>query len=513
MTHSWKRSRAAERIDGYLAAVKDVDIVDYVRKTDLESIPVNKAYRVHGSHLYVDILNMDELLGVTDSEGVQCHRRTLKFLNLHYRAVTRILRETDLLRVDFHNQRLHALVTKPYNTEDGAEASRIHRAVAVSQLIIDVLAQTGDEDEDVPAAKVRVGIDSGMTLAVNNGRSGSRESLFLGNAANQAAKMAACDDSESDDDQLGIYLTNNARTAIGLATVKTPAKTPLTAAEIRASQKSAALTVTVAQIVKQWRDDLEKDPVGTFEFYRHTPPFKNMDIDALTPANSRRQEAVSVYADIDGFTAYINKHIASNPKNVVKVFHVMRSELERVLSLEFEGRHIRFIGDCIHGLLCEGTAQTTDIEATISSSVLCSGGLRSSFNLAKEKLAAASIDVAGLGLAIGFEYGWMTVTRLGIQGDRVPCSVSRGVLTSEERQCDCKGHETAIGDAAYRKGTSAVRALFGGEKKTQNLDWNEAVDALADEGDASGRAARDVAYVASPVMARAAETRINPHAK
>ncbi|OLL29338.1 hypothetical protein BTH42_22885 [Burkholderia sp. SRS-W-2-2016] len=30
-----------------------------------------------------------------------------------------------------------------------------------------------------------------------------------------------------------------------------------------------------------------------------------------------------------------------------------------------KGRRVRFIGDCIHGLICEGTAQTTDEIATV----------------------------------------------------------------------------------------------------------------------------------------------------
>ena len=34
-----------------------------------------------------------------------------------------------------------------------------------------------------------------------------------------------------------------------------------------------------------------------------------MDIYSLTPANSKRQEMVSLYADIDGFTAYVADHI------------------------------------------------------------------------------------------------------------------------------------------------------------------------------------------------------------
>jgi transcriptional regulator with XRE-family HTH domain len=48
------------------------------------------------------------------------------------------LNETETKRIDFHNQRLHAVVTKPYNTEDKAEKSRVQCAVAVAQLIIDV---------------------------------------------------------------------------------------------------------------------------------------------------------------------------------------------------------------------------------------------------------------------------------------------------------------------------------------------------------------------------------------
>ena len=112
---------------------------------------------------------------MTDVEGETCHKRTLRFLNLHYRAVYRILQRVDAIFVDFHNQRLHSVVPKPYD----AEADRVHRAVAMGQLIIDVLARTG-EDADHPAAKVRIGIDTGKALAVNNGRRGHREPLFLG---------------------------------------------------------------------------------------------------------------------------------------------------------------------------------------------------------------------------------------------------------------------------------------------------------------------------------------------
>ena len=88
-----------------------------------------------------------------------------------------------------------------------------------------------------------------------------------------------------------------------------------------------------------------------------------------------------------------------------------------MLHTDFAGRKVRFIGDCVTGLLVEGTAQTTDAIGTISNMTLCAGGMRSSFNLALPKLEASGVDASGLGLAIGFEYGPMNVTRLGIKGE------------------------------------------------------------------------------------------------
>ena len=485
--------------------VSDITIKTYKRDLSLENIPVSTAYRVQGAHIYADILNLDDMLNVTTVEGELCHKRTLRFLNQHFRAVARVLSKCDARRVDFANQRLHGLVAKPYDGNDSCEADRVNRAVAIAQLIIDVLAETGDEDEHIPNAKVRIGIDSGEALAVNNGRHGGREPLFLGAPANRAAKFAA------KGKRSGIYLTNNARTAIDLETVGNPDTTALTTDEIAACEDAATLDVTADQIVKQWRDDLETHPIGAFVFTRHTPPLCSMDITALTPGNSRRQEAISVFADLDGFSAYVDRHIEDEPQQVVQALHVIRAELDRVLSSEFDGRRIRFIGDCIHGLMCEGTARKTDEEASVSDAVLCAGALRSSFNLALEKLEDQGIDTEGLGLAIGFEIGPMTVSRLGLKGDRVRVSVSRGALTSEAEQRRCKGTETAIGALAAAAGTAAVRALFGPTRKVADLDYTEAVESLADK-DETAKAARAAAYCqAAPAVAASAAVIVKPY--
>lgn len=456
-TRSWDKARATKRIDAKIASlpITGIEIKDYVRDTDLSNLKSTVAYRVDGAHVYADILNVKDMLSVTEVEGETCHKRTLRFLNLHYRAVHRIIARVDAIQVDFHNQRLHSVVAKPYESE----AKRVHRAVAMGQLIVDVLARTG-EDADHPAAKVRVGIDTGKALAVNNGRRGHREPLFLGKPANYAAKRA------SGGRATGLYLTNKARKAIGLSEVGNVDTTALTAAEVARSQQEAKLDVTSDEIVKEWQEDQKNNPIGAFEFSGHTPPYATLDIETLSAKNSRRQDASTVYGDLDGFTRYVGANISTDTgaKHVVRTLHVLRSELDAVLHEDFQGRKVRFIGDCVHGLLVEGTAQTTDVEETISNMTLCASAMRSSFNLTVSRLSANGTDASSLGLAVGFEFGSMNVTRLGMKGELIRCSVSRGVLAAEAEQGRCNGKETAIGQKAYDGGSvefelfSALRA-------------------------------------------------------
>src|SRR5690606_27328925 len=100
------------------------------------------------------------------------------------------------------------------------------------------------------------------------------------------------------------------------------------------------------------------------------------------------QEMISMYADIDGFTAYVAEHIDDNAEDVVRTLHVLRAELERVVTSDFKGRRVRFIGDCVQVLSCDGTAHNTDEEKSISESTRLAGALRSSFDLAIERLRA-----------------------------------------------------------------------------------------------------------------------------
>lgn len=129
---TWNKDRAAKRIDAKIAELplNDIEIKDYVKDTDLTNLPTHTAYRVNGAHLYADIINLDDLLHVTDGEGEMCHRRTLRFLNLHYRAVHRILQRVDAIFVDFHNQRLHSVVAN-HTTPNAAAFIELWRSASL----------------------------------------------------------------------------------------------------------------------------------------------------------------------------------------------------------------------------------------------------------------------------------------------------------------------------------------------------------------------------------------------
>jgi hypothetical protein len=474
-TRSWEEDRAKQRISSRIDEVKTVTIKEYVRTTDLTGLANGIAYRVDGVHLYIDILNVEEMLNVTAFEGETSHRRTLRFLNLHYRAVRDILLDVDAIEVDFHNQRLHAVFAKPYDDEK----ARILRAVATAQLVRDVLAKTGEDGEDpLPAANTRIGIDSGKALAVNNGRRSSREPLFLGNPANQAAKRA-------NGDVEGIFMTNTARVAAGWDKVLDIDATALTEAQIVQAQDEADLAITADDVVKKWETELAESPIAKFEFSRHTPPFCSIKLEELTPTNSRRQESVSLYGDIDNFTRYVADRVDDDEdaKNVVKTLHVLRGELDCVLHDDFAGKKIRFIGDCIHGIMVEGTSQTTDDAETSKNALLCAAAMRSSFNLALEELKEAGVDVGDLGLAIGLEQGITSVTRLGVKGERVRCCISRSVLASEDEQLRCNGRQTAIGPTLYEHAPEAFQTLFGSTRRRADFDYPTAVEALEPKTD------------------------------
>ncbi|MGP9820044.1 adenylate/guanylate cyclase domain-containing protein [Salinarimonas sp. NSM] len=485
---AWSRTRSESRIKTFRQSVPEgqIDVrsfdqtfLDARRKFIAEearsgrpggsliAIPPSKAVLVDGVHVYLQLLDYHDRLLELGRETEKAHQGALQLLHLHYSGCDRVIGELGAQRVDFHGPRLHAVVVAPTGTQ--GERDRVLNAITLATSLKQVIEEAGARVSGGRyRTRVRVGIDTGQAVAVNSGRADEQEPLFLGNPANYAAKLA-------DGDDEGIFLSNRARAVLGLHRVGSIVEERRH--DIRNTLTIGGLTTPVLdRIVDEAKAAIEVAPAvpKTFTFHHHEPPLRTIRFGDLVPSNSIRMPLTSIFADIDGFTRYVETCITQGRvRELVSNLHVIRKELAAVLKEDFDGRKVRFIGDCIHGLLAEGTRTSTNEKESVRSAVFCAGGLRSSFNLCRQLLPG----IQNLGLAIGIELGPTPITRLGLRGDySVRCATSRAVSMSEELQSGCEGTSTALGTAALSVAPDVIRRTFttaGG--KIQNLDYAAAV--------------------------------------
>jgi class 3 adenylate cyclase len=465
----WNRNTSLTRIRASIEATKNVEIREFTREMTLSNIGIAEAYRVNGVHGYFDIYNAKDLLGSTETEGERSHQRYLRYLHIFSRVVHQtVLADTEVFKVDQQNERLHLLQFKPYDDE----AKRIAKMVSTMRALRTLLGRVDDLHSELEDARVCVGVETGIALAVNNGTRGDREPLFLGYPANHAAKLLR--------ESPGIYLGTKARACLGEG-FEGDDSTKLTDAQLDTLDERAGLGLDIDAMVKRWKDELEKTPIASVEFIRPTPPLSGLVINELTPKNSRRFDGVAFMADIDGFTKFVSKRIDDNKNEneAVQVLHVIRKELRDVLN-DRGGRKVRYLGDCLQGATLEGE-RTTDEAKTVEVSMDIVAEMRSSFALVHGELPTSK----DLGLAIGAEFGPLSITRIGVKTDRDRCIAGRALLEAEQLQEDCTGVQSAFGPTFRKKGDAVAKKIFeleGG--KIDALDVNK-LEAL--RKDARGR--------------------------
>lgn len=493
---AWNEDRARSRIRRFMDSVPEGQIVvedfrsylaearvrkgmfaaDSLVEAALIDIPRNRAITTHGVHVYANLVDFNSVLTDAGRETEASHRRALEFLHAHYSACDTLIDEFEMQRVDFHGSRLHAVVLAPEGPQN--EGERVRTAVAFAAAFREMVDRLAGEHPEF-ATRVRVGIDSGPAVAIDGGKGNEREPLFVGSPANHAAKLA-------DGDGDGVELSPRAAAAVNRRAEPWETRVAITKAtelaflderistpsfsERTADARLEAAFASVSTEVRSRKDHDYSDAV--FHFHHKEPPLKDLAYKDHPPSRAVRMELASVFADVDKFTAYIDQAIGTGRiAEAVANLHVIRAEMAAVLRDDFAGRKVRFIGDCIHGLVAEGDARQTDQMATMRTAVEAAAGLRSSFNLCREMLPG----IADLGLAIGLDYGWTPICRLGLRGENsVRAAASRATCISETEQRRCDGDETALGEAAFRASPAAIRTVFMHDRKVPNLDVDSA---------------------------------------
>mgnify|MGYP001765935927 CR=1 FL=1 len=485
----WDKARSKARIDNFIAKVPrltavqtfDVDAFERRRVTVLASrgatldasidpifdLPTTAAIVVHGVHVYAQLIDFSQQMRDLKMETVAGHERLLTMLHLHYAACDAVAVEFEAQRVDYHGPRMHAVIVTPVGPEN--ERERIRRALQFANALQRTIEEIGRSvGAGQYSSRVRIGLDSGMAVAINSGRGSERDPLFLGSPANHAAKLA-------EGDIPGIFVSGRIRSSLGmpaLESVDAEKASVLHLATARAlfSRAVEADDTLVANSVERVKSrTFPGGSLPTFSFHHHEPPLDSIKFDDLVPSNAIRMELLSIFGDVSGFTAYVDECIAGQRiPEMVRNFHVIRSELAASLREDFNGRKIRYIGDCIHGVIAKGDARSTDVRGSIESAVAAAAGLRSSFDLCRTVLGTPS----NLGIAFGIEFGATPISRIGIRGDRsVRCCVGKSVSESEGLQSDCDGRETRIGPRALLQAPTSIRRIFDLSGLVTGLDY------------------------------------------
>lgn len=472
---AWNASRSRNRIAEHLKTVPNFDETITLSKQAvqkrlladgaLDKLTNRKAFVVEGAHLYGHLLDYDQM--VLDAQGretEQSHVLLLRFLDAQYRLWDAIVDDGGAERVDFHGTRLHAIVSEPA----GDPIVQVEKAVALANTLkmatAKIAALIG-----VPG-RVRFGIDQGKCLALTTGRHFDKDILFMGRPANYAAKLAAGGKepgvfvSESANRHLEPNMRLHSSTfGVEIGT----ARTEIVSRKYRFQRvEEAATQIAISEVVSK-----------QFGFFSPNLPLSELKFADLSPSRTARLGLASLFADIDGFTAFVDRAILNGSdaiKEAATGIHIVREELNDVLKIDFEGKRIRFIGDCIHGTIAVGqsTAKPTQ---SIREAALCASGMQSSFALCKQAIPA----IAELGLAIGIEYGDAAITRLGNRGDEsIRCAAGKSIVVSEKVQQEIKDSGVKLGPVALANADEETQQHFADSQSI--LGYSEAVDLLGD---------------------------------
>ena len=470
----WNRNEADKRIRKHLTTVPELDLnislsehFERVQKDRAAAKAIGRGSNGHALlvrcvHLYGVLLDFDDLVSDNGVETEATHARVLTFLNAHFRVWDAIVDSEGATRVDYHGPRLHAIVTQPA----ADEPDRIAQAVALAHKLTLAAHRVGAE-YGFPS-RIRFGVDTGNCLAMSTGRDHEQDILYLGSPANHAAKLAEAESTE------GIFLSDNAKLKLGEGDLRKTDQGTFELSEDYIQQVANRYRFeSLDRATEAVAADMENDP--QFNFFRPMPPLFKLKFADLMPSHSARIGASSLFADIDGFTAYVDNainHGEAGVREAVKNIHVLREELNDVLQRDFGGKRVRFVGDCIQGLLAEGDAEDSPTQS-VTSACMCASGMRSSFSLAQEIVGGMD----ELDLAVGVEYGQVPVTRIGKRGaESIRSAAGAAVIASERCQKTLEGGGIVLGANALRWATSVVKENF--QNYENILSYSAAADLL-----------------------------------
>ena len=430
----WNSDRSLERAEAAWDATEGLTVTDLVRETDFDSTALKNPRRVRAAHVYVDVPGFRHILG-DDEPDPEVARQ----LHLWSREVTRIVKEDfDGTKVHFQGPKLHAVIYRPIGSDEGIATKAVLMAAAIRRAagaLNEVLSLGGEGTWDTS-----VGIDLGDALLTKDGAKGDRELLFLGNPANHAAKIISSGLRLTGDvvDVLPEDLLHHvADAADGVNHLFTSSL-----ASLEALCDSHGYDWTRENTVTRLEGGAKATPEGAVNVLESSG---SIDKSRLGIGETKRTFVVSLSADVDGFTDYIEGSGESDDLDqAVRVFHVIRSELRNTAVSDYDTLRIQYQGDRMQALVHLPSGQDKQVARK---AVWVAAALNSVVSYTLPKVVGQE---GALPLAIGLAGGTVLVTKLGEHGNRDVVTLGASTAEAARIQQALEGGDIGI-DAAVRE--------------------------------------------------------------
>jgi class 3 adenylate cyclase len=413
----WNEKDARARLQKSYDETKALIVKPLTKEMNLENLTPTDCRVVTGVHLYLDVVNLQEHLDEAGEDKDKL-RKLLRHLHVYQRVLTSLLYETDgAEKIHFQGARLHAIFFKPYDTTDVKDPA-LKRLGAAHQFVSQAkeLSNLVTEETEFKFT-LEAGLETGDTIATVNGRDGNRELLFVGEAANVAAKI----------------LTGKAGTNFG------PAATPF-------APNLPAPESLPARWEKTVEDQCAKFPVSHFDLFT---PEGRIDFERLGMRTAKLY-AASFFADMSGFTKLVAE--APDKRDLLRCLHAVRAEMHQVVRAEYDGDHIQYQGDRIQGLFYEAAATSR----YVSKSFEAAAAMQSVMKLCQ----AMFPTLADVGMTVGIDHGRVLVTYLGLRGNRDIVALGESVPAASTLQDGAKPGQTKVSTTVHEMLEDDLKALF-----------------------------------------------------
>lgn len=448
---SWNKDRSAERIKKIDARIPAIEVSRLERKMNLDNVTLGKPKIVEGVHIYSAVANeaghITDLLDPSDQDAA---KPPVRAVHLWQRELGRIVcKDFDAAKIHCQGTRLHALVYRPV----GNAVEVVSRAVALAHAI-DLTTRLAFNEAlgDEAGFKLASGASFGATLATRSGAAGDSELLFLGNAANQGAKAIKAETRLRVTSDV-VDIVRDELDGIDIADMGNGYyRLSMTEDGVDAVVAKYGLGWSLANSRKRIEDDLNNTSLDKVGVSKATA---NIDKDRLSLANSKLNDSISLFGDVDGFTAMVEAAMTDDAKErMIRNFHVMRAELRHVTVQDFDTLRVQYQGDRIQAL----RHMPHDDEGNRAlRAVRLAAAWQSSM---EETIAPALGGLSGIHLAVGLDVGPTIVSKLGEHGNRDMICLGKPVRRAAKVQGKLDGDEVGITEALKSLLPQRVADLF-----------------------------------------------------